>query len=171
MRGMSRARGMAFGLVMVVLLALSGCTAKTTLYVVDGPLAAQKPAPVYPGTMTVHASLHAATVSIVMDGGEKFRGNLELSRAPQVGTRAGDGGSRFASMEDAWDQIYGKGYYVAHVLGDGQFGHLQMTGSNGTVVEFELHSAVSGTGDQTVMSQPLGVAKDSKGNLYKVVVG
>jgi hypothetical protein len=74
-------------------------------------------------------------------------------------------------MDAAWDTVYGQGYYLAHVLGEGQYGRATMTGNQGTSLQVEIHSSVSRQGSEMQTSQPKGVAKDSKGNLYKVVLG
>jgi hypothetical protein len=64
-------------------------------------------------------------------------------------------------MGSAWDLVYGQGFYLAHVLGEAQYGRAVVTGSKGTVLETEIFSPGPGVAK--------AVAKDDKGNIYKVV--
>ena len=154
--------GFAFCL---VLIGLSGCSVALRLYPVQGPLAAVAPAPVYVGKFSVYKNFHSGTVKAVMDGGETFRGTLTLVRNnPKKAPGAADGAPPMADgMKAAWDSVYGDGYYVAHVLGGVQYGRASLIGSKGTTLQMEIHNTESG--------QAKGVAKDDKGNLYKVVFG
>lgn len=56
----------------------------------------------------------------------------------------------------AWDEVYGQGFFVAHILGK-QIGQGIFTGKQGTVLQLE---SLDGRN---------GVAVDNKGNIYKVV--
>jgi hypothetical protein len=162
--------GFRFGTIsLLAALVLFGCSARARFYPVQGPLSAETPPPVFAGKLTVNASFRSGTLSAQLSDGESFRGTLSLV---ETGTRRRMGQAdatpaAIAGMDKLWDLIYGDGYYLAHVLGEGQYGRAVITGSKGTLLQLEIHSAVVGN----AVSQPKGVAKDGKGNVYKVVLG
>ena len=55
-------------------------------------------------------------------------------------------------------------FYVAHVLGSCVHGTAAVTGDRGTVLNVEFFTGQEGESGQR------GVAKDNKGNIYKVVL-
>lgn len=164
-----------FGMVTLVTASvLSGCFARARFYPVQGPLSAQTPPPVFAGKLTVNANFRSGTFTAVLKGGETFKGTLSLVRTSQknrMGQTVETTPPMARGMDADWDLVYGQGYYLAHVLGEGQYGRAEMTGSHGTQLQIEIHSAVSREGSEIQTSQPKGVAKDSNGNLYKVVIG
>jgi hypothetical protein len=121
------------------------------LYPVKGPLAAQTPTPVFKASFSFGANLMAKGFKTALGNGEQFKGNGGL-----VSTKTGPGDSD-GDIASAWDAVYGKGFYTAHVLGDKSLYRAAMTGSNGTALTVEFR------GDGK------GVALDSQGNVYKVV--
>ena len=158
---------------LLVLGFLSGGSAAAHFYPVQGPLASQTAPPVFGGRLTAHADMRSGTFSAALGEGETFKGTLVLvgsgpkRRMGQSETPQPD----LDGMDKVWDLVFGSGYYQAHVLGDGQYGRAAITGSKGTLLQIEIHSSVSRTSGGTQVSQPHGVARDSRGNVYKVVVG
>jgi hypothetical protein len=68
-------------------------------------------------------------------------------------------------MISSWDTVYGQGFYVSHIVGGrGFYAQAVVTGNRGTVLDMEIYGI--GTPDQ---SGPIGVAKDNKDNVYKMV--
>ncbi|WP_291270385.1 hypothetical protein [Geothrix sp.] len=68
------------------------------------------------------------------------------------------------TLSAAWDQVYGPGYYVAHVLGM-YHAVTELRGSQGTILWMDFYR----TPGEGRGSQILGVAKDNRSNLYKLV--
>jgi hypothetical protein len=65
----------------------------------------------------------------------------------------------------AWDAVYGRGYFAAHVLG-GKIWQGIFTGNQGTVLQVEI---LDGQHGAAVLDGQHGAAVDNKGNIYKVV--
>ncbi len=65
-------------------------------------------------------------------------------------------------MSAIWDTVYGQGYFVSHVLGKLYYARGSITGSRGTVLDVEFYKP---DGESRHI---FGVAKDSKGNVYKM---
>lgn len=66
----------------------------------------------------------------------------------------------------AWDLVYGPGYFLANILGSQTVGQATATGDKGTVLQLEFHKERLGVPPDDMF----GVAVDSKGNIYKVVL-
>jgi hypothetical protein len=131
---------------------------------VQGPLAEQKPLPVLVGKVTA-ANPNSGSVFVTLPDGERCEGKWKAVDAPsKTTTTSADASSNLAGD---WDLIYGSGFYVSHVLGARSYARAQMAGGKGTKVEFEMYRP--DTSVQSTESHPLqGVAKDDKGNVYKV---
>jgi len=71
-------------------------------------------------------------------------------------------------MQPVWDNIYGPGYYVSHVLGTQYYAQTVVTGNRGTTMNVEMFSQ---PGEKDGSPRIKGVAKDSRDNIYKLVVG
>ena len=75
------------------------------------------------------------------------------------------------SLASAWDTVYGQGFYTAHVLGTPLFAQTVLTGNQGSVLQVEMYRQEHGSDTDPNSVAPLdirGVAKDSKGNIYKL---
>lgn len=130
-----------------------GCTATARLYPVQGPLSLQTPLPVFAGKL--QGAINSGRVSFVMSDGEVCKGRWTRVVPMQAPKSSG--------MPSVWDAVYGPGFYVAHVLGDQYYAQSVITGDRGTVVNVEFYRAARpGT-------HIAGVARDSKGNIYKMV--
>jgi hypothetical protein len=153
-----------FCLVLLGLAMISGCTLKVLLYPVQGPLSTQTPSPVFPGKLS--GMLNSGSVSFVLGDGEIFKGGWTRV----IPVKATQGAAMVSSpqsegMPAAWDTVYGSGFYVAHVLGARLYAQAAITGNRGTVLHLEFYNPSPG-----VAARLLGVAKDSKGNLYKLAL-
>ena len=71
-------------------------------------------------------------------------------------------------MSQVWDSVYGPGYYVAHVLGANYYYESVVSGNRGTVINVEMYWDASESNGR--FSSVKGVARDNKGNTYKLVM-
>ena len=154
--------------------AVTGCTSYGHLYPVQGPLAAMTPPPIYvaklslvanfgkPITVGAHANDRAGKLHVVI-GTEQFDGRWQLVYG-QTATAQDP-----AALAAAWDTIYGQGFYVAHVLGTPLFAHTTLTGTQGTVLQVAWYEQGYDAEHSDVLVSK-GVAQDSHGNVYKLVL-
>lgn len=132
---------MKSALLLFTALLVSGC-AGGHLYPVQGPLSAQTPPPIYSIKME-----HADLLSARLGHGEVCNGNwLDVVKE--------DPSSH--DMEAEWDLVYGKGYFLANVLGHLGIARSTITCGKGTKVTFEFDSMH-------------GVGKDNNGNVYRIM--
>jgi hypothetical protein len=119
---------------------VSGC-ATGHLYPVQGPLSALTPAPVYKVKMG-----NGDQISATVANGEVCNGTwLDLVQEdPTAREMAAD-----------WDLVYGKGFFLANVLGKAGVARSMLTCPKGLTVNVEFNSTQ-------------GVAKDSNGNVFKL---
>lgn len=66
-------------------------------------------------------------------------------------------------MSSVWDTVYGSGFYVSHIVGSKYYAQALVSGSRGTVFNVEMF------GLAPAQNGARGVAKDNKGNVYKLV--
>ena len=143
-----KANGRLSNLLTLLLVGISliatGCT-PLHYFPVQGPLASQNPPIVLQGKLTPGYG-----VSLTLPDGEVCSGHWSISPPPDASN----------STASVWDTVYGQGYYVANVSGQSDFAHFIMTGDRGTTVTVEFYGVDH--------SKFVGVAKDSKENIYKV---
>lgn len=141
---------------------LSGCqfTVPGHLYPIQGPEAAQSPPVIYDVS---------ATGAMRDDTGELFGGSITATLANSE-TCSGSwspvptGDNTAGQMSVQWDQVYGPGFFVANVLGNGHFSRTTtLTCSKGDSLNIEFFNP-----SRLKPGNSKGVAQDSKGNLYKV---
>ncbi len=125
----------------------SGCSVSLHLYPVAGPVAALTPPPSLPVRMTVDLRTHSGTLATTLADGEKFKGRRQ-SFTP--------GSDSANDLSATWDQVYGKGFYVARVLGNRQCLTATITGSRSTILSSQYCGADK------------AIAKDDHGNVYKL---
>ncbi|MFZ1941927.1 MAG: hypothetical protein WBA18_07585 [Terracidiphilus sp.] len=155
-------RGLALSIVLSCVLMVAGCSYITivNLYPVQGPAAAMAPPPYYQLTIKGNVAIvngKAPAINVVLGNGESFHGswnNFTESSANQKTPGTADSFPPQPNLAFAWDAVYGKGFFVAHLLGQTVL-QTTMTGSQGTVLQAELQGR-------------RGVAIDSKGNVYKM---
>jgi len=139
-----------------------GC-AIARIYPVQGPLAARKPAPVY--NATIRGAFFSGTLSTTLNDGERFKVPMNP---------ASSGTNTAPILESEWESVYGTGYYQFKVM-PAQY-HLRgaSTGSKGTELDVEVYKneirPVPATKDDHSTIELFGVAKDSNGNVYKVIL-
>jgi len=155
-------KGLALYLCMGAVL-LGGCSATARLYPVQGPLAAQNPPPVFVGKLS--DGLHSGTLKVSLDNGEVFQGRWAQVERPAKSNNGVTAGAA-NTLATEWDTVYGPGFYVAHVLGSRLYAKSELTGSHGSVLYAELYKPDKG--DEQSISSIKGVAKDDKGNIYKI---
>ncbi|HKF58795.1 MAG TPA: hypothetical protein VKJ45_25370 [Blastocatellia bacterium] len=144
--------------------ALSACTRTARLYPVQGPLSAQTPTPVFFPKITGLA--YPSNISLVLSGGELCKGRWTQVVPTQLPKGANAAGVQITAgeMSSVWDSVYGPGYYVAHVLGTYYYYESVISGNRGTVINLELYLADSES------HRFKGVARDNKGNIYKLIL-
>lgn len=118
---------------------------------VRGPLAEIKPAPNYSARMTGALSGEIA-VAIPTDGSCAGRWSLLGSQQQSF------------DLSSAWDQVYGAGYYTAHVLGVREFVRTTLNCTGGAPIRIEVSN------EKNTRGNTRGVAEDDRGNIFKVSV-
>ena len=147
---------------------LSGCMRVVHIYPVQGPLAAQTPPPIYSGKIT--GIINSGRISAKLANGQQFSGQW---RAQSVGSLAKESQAGLVppfNLSSEWDAVYGPGFYTAHVLGAHLFARTTLTGTEGGALKLEMISQPVETADAKDVAAPniSGVARDEKGNVYKV---
>lgn len=151
-------------------LLLAGCVVPISFDAVGGPLATQRPPPAYVAQIrdVIFGSGPQGHVAVALDHGEIFRGTWGPADPEAV---AADAGSEpnlarpltHALMSD-WDSVYGAGYFGAHVRGARLHARAVLTGSAGSTAVVEVYN------EHDVCGDTRGVARDTRGNLYRVTV-
>ena len=147
---------------------LISCHATARFYPVQGPLSAQTPPPVFVGKIS--GAFYSGSMTVTGVQGEVFQGRWEAVKQPVKSTDAPPTPPADSEMIPIWDSIYGNGFYVAHVLGTRLYGRGSLTGKGGDSlkVEFYRPEDKGNTDAVSVRGSLKGVAKDEKGNVYKV---
>lgn len=160
---MSRPSALLCPLALLLCLAcLSGCMVPATFNPVEGPLAAQRPTPVY--TTEVNNPIYGH-LAIVLANGETFKGVWHFINRPGAALASDTSAPESAQdLEHDWDFVYGPGYFRAHVLGALSYARAYLTGSAGSTAVVEVYNEHDECGEAQ------GVARDSHGNVYKVTV-
>ncbi|HEY6454669.1 MAG TPA: hypothetical protein VIY90_05235 [Steroidobacteraceae bacterium] len=128
-------------LLLVAAALVSGCAAGR-LYPVQGPLSAQRPPPIYKLRMGNYDA-----ISTRLANGKLCSGNwLDVVQ--------GDPTARDMSAE--WDLVYGNGFFAANVLGKNGIARAILNCPDEMKVTVEFNSTN-------------GVAKDSNGNVFKLM--
>ncbi|MFI5098652.1 MAG: hypothetical protein ACHQT6_11830 [Candidatus Acidiferrales bacterium] len=144
---------------------LPGCGATARLYPVQGPLSLQTPVPIYVAKFT--GAFYSGNLSVVLADGEVCKGRWATLPRPNTSSDATAASAASANnLAAEWDTVYGTGFYVAHVLGARLYARAMLTGSRGTLLNVEMYK--SNNVENTTVDAIKGVAKDDKGNIYKV---
>jgi len=149
---------------------MSACTSTLRLYPVQGPLSAQTPTPVFFPKITGAAYLsHLSNISLVLSNGELCKGRWTQVAPTQPVKGANAAGVQITAgeMSSVWDSVYGPGYYVAHVLGAHYYYESVVSGNRGTVINVQLY--FDNSESQGKYYRFKGVARDNKGNIYKLI--
>nr|HEV7953841.1 hypothetical protein [Candidatus Acidoferrales bacterium] len=153
---------------------MSGC-ATARMYPVQGPLATQSPGTVYSAKLT--GLLYSGDITITTPSGEVCKGRWSLVKGAASAdptpastpnpSATPDSTPVIAGMPAAWDTVYGKGYYVAHVLGQNAYAHSTVTGNRGTVLDVDFYKVDNGPHGHPPL-EIYGVAKDNQGDVFKL---
>jgi hypothetical protein len=152
---------------LLALIATWGCAA-ARVYPVKGPLSLQTPPPIYSAKMS--GVFYSGTFSTALDG-EKFTGHWE--RVPRDNAPS----SKIPTPQDLsseWDSVYGVGFYRFKVREADFYLRTLATGNRGTILYVEMYRTeqrpVIGTnGNEIPIIDMRGVARDNKGNVYKLI--
>ncbi len=141
--------------------AIAACSTTATLYPVDGPLSKQQPLPVL--TAAVDGIMgNTGGISLSLPDGERCTGKWSSIAPMSVGfSTATASGSARNGMASVWTTVYGSGLSMRNLPGVNK-GEAMLVGNRGTVIQVEFYTG-SGTANGT------GVAKDNKGNVFKVL--
>jgi len=147
---------------------LSGCMRFAHLYPVQGPLAQQIPPPIYSAKLT--GVINSGGFTAKLANGEQFSGQWQAQSANALAKQSNAGIAPPFNLSPDWDAVYGQGFYTAHVLGAHLFARTSITGSQGGTLKVEMISQDVASADPKALNPPeiKGVAKDDKGNVYKV---
>jgi len=153
-------------LILLGIFSMLGCSQTVRLYPVQGPLSAQTPLPVLAARLT--GALTSGDMSVVLNDGEICKGRWAQVR-PQTTIGAGTASVPASDMSAVWDSVYGSGFYVSHVLGARAYARAVMSGNRGTVLDVEMYRREGKHADNAA-GAITGVARDNKGNVYKVTL-
>jgi hypothetical protein len=147
---------------------LVSCHATARFYPVQGPLMVQTPPPVFVGKIS--GALYSGNMTVTGDKGEFFTGRWEAVKRPEKSTDAPNVVPRDEEMAPLWDSIYGNGFYVAHVLGTRLYARASLKSKSGDSLKVEFYRPEGNSkGDIEPLAASIkGVAKDDKGNVYKI---
>lgn len=151
--------------------AMFGC-ASAHLYPVKGPLSTQSPPPVY--SVKVSGAFFSGSFEAKLTDGEVCKGHwTTVSRGSAPGSPNATSPKPAEPMKTEWDTVYGTGYFQANVLGSRLYGRGVAKGPKGTILTMEMFK--DETRPDLVARNDVdtraikGVAKDDKGNVYKLV--
>lgn len=157
--------GIAVSLVLLPLVfVLTGCSIRLRFYPVQGPVAAATPNQIFVGKITATSTFNPRSggFSATLSNGEAFQGSWSMVRTSGKNNNLPAALAGTDDIRAAWDAVYEKGLFVAHVLGQPEYGRSVSIGSKGTKLQVEIFSA------GTVGGETRAVAQDSNGNIYKV---
>src|SRR5438874_5359943 len=138
-------------LVFAALLTTIGCTRTARLYPIE-PL--NTSAPVIVGK--IHGAMRSGDISFTLADGEVCKGKWALVPLPSSTSKAAP-----SQLAPVWDQVYGSGYYLAHVLGTRMYAQALAKSSRGTTLTIEFHQSATATTPQTnAIAAIRGIAKD-----------
>jgi hypothetical protein len=135
---------------------LTGCVVMVPghLYPVQGPLASANPQPVY--SLVMNGVYDTGSLTATLPDGETCKGGWSAISPTDPNAR---------QMSAVWDNVYGGGYFVAHVLGSRVFAGAVLKGDRGTTLNVQFYDPKPGD-----VSAVVGVATDNGGNQFKLTM-
>ena len=124
---------------------------------VNGSAASQKPGTVYSGDINIVDG----SLDVKLAGDEEFKGQARPVDPAAEGQAPKTSGA--PELGKDWDLIYGADYYEKQVKGNPQTVRALMVSNSGTTLVTEIVHEAS--------NSYTGVARDGRGNLYKVSFG
>lgn len=101
--------------------------------------------------------INPEAISVVLNDGEVCNGRwVFVNNVSSNGSKPVTAPS--TDLSGAWDSIYGPNYYTSHVVGARYYAQAVARGNRGSVLNVELNGFDK------------GIAKDDKGNIYKLVL-
>jgi hypothetical protein len=134
---------------------LAGCAVMVPghLYPVEGPLSKQSTPPIYTATLN-GGVLPSGSITVHMAGGIACPGDWKAVSRDDPTAR---------QMSAEWDEVYGRGYFVAHVLGQRTFARAILACTNAEKLNLEFLVVKPG-----IPSSIVGVVSDGAGNIFKL---
>lgn len=141
---------------------LSGCSTTATFFPVSGSLSQAKP--ISPIVATVDGIWgNTGKISLVLTGGESCSGIWSSVAPTSSSANIGFGTASISSnMASAWGSAYGTGFTIGNMASVNR-GEAMLICNKGTTIQVEFFTG-SGT------ANGYGVAKDSNGNVFKVLL-
>ena len=139
-------------LTVLAVVVLAGCTS-ARLYPIEGPLSQNKPIPVIKARVSGILG-NNGKISLTLPDGEFCEGEWSVTAGVAVGYTSG-------TLFGTYGSVYGSGMSVS-TSGGTNMGQAMLVGERGTTIEVEFRVG-SGT------ANGFGFAKDSNGNVYKVL--
>lgn len=131
------------------------------MFPVAGPLAAQVPLPVLKARADGITG-NTGNITVTLPSGEVLAGRWSSMAPMEVSYGFTTASANVTNgMQSVWGQVYGSGFRIGNKAGVNR-GEAFLTGPRGTTMQVEFFTG-SGTANGT------GVAKDSLGNVYKVI--
>lgn len=145
----------------ITCLVFTSCSKTVFLYPYSGPIVENKNVRVLKAKASGITG-NTGKITITLPSGEVLNGRW-ASMAPMEVTYSQGSSRGYASdgMRSIWAKVYGSGYTIRNKPGVNK-GEAYLVGSKGITLEIEFYTG-SGTANGT------GVAKDNKGNIYKVI--
>ena len=134
-------------------LLLSSCTTTANFYPVEGPLSEQNPIPVIVASVDGIMG-NTGNIFLTMPDGENCKGKWSSAAGVSVSVGTVNLFSQYAS-------IFGTGFSVSNTPGVNR-GEAILLGDRGAKIEVEFYTG-SGT------ANGYGLAKDNRGNIYKLL--
>lgn len=154
------------GVLLVVLLSL-GC-APARLIPVKGPLSTQTPPPIYAAKLTVKYS--SAMLSGTLGDGDVFKAKME--KATISFDPSGTPTTPVGNLSAEWDTVYGVGFFRQRAAQAQRYLRGEAKSTRGTLLTVEMiwneTQPWLGSKDSAPDLEVKGVAKDDKGNVYKL---
>jgi hypothetical protein len=134
---------------------LGGCAVMVPghLYPVQGPLSKESTPPIYTATLN-GGVLPSGSITVHLASGINCPGDWQAISADDPTAR---------QMSVEWDDVYGSGYFVAHVLGKRTFARAVLTCTNAENLNLEFLVVKPGEPSSTI-----GVVSDGAGNIFKL---
>ena len=141
---------------------LIGCSTTATFFPIAGSLSQAKP--ITPIIATVDGIWgNTGKISLVLTGGEACSGIWSSVAPTSSSANIGFGTASISSnMASAWGSAYGSGFSVGNMASVNR-GEAMLICNKGTTIQVEFFTG-SGT------ANGYGVAKDSNGNVFKVLL-
>jgi hypothetical protein len=181
MGGIPMYRRLAFFFLGIFTSVLCGCSHIARLYPVQGPLSAQTPSPVFfakitdkPFVVGDPGPVYPGGISVVLRDGEVGKAHWErvVPIKPPTGGVAVDSSPTAPDIASAWDGVYGPGFYVSNVLGSPLHYRAIVSGNRGTVLSLEIWEPEPHRSFRDIhfVDSIKGVARDNRGNIFKLVL-